>query len=171
MSLPPDDEIAPAFLIPPLNAEMTTVPAGDGELPLSARPPTKMPNPTAEIVPELPMPPAKVETTSAVDPVTRPPTTSPLLPAEIVPELVIPPDTAALPRIRIPASVAVILPAFEMKPLIVLLTTEIAVGAATPAVAMAPAALLTTVPLITELLMRMQEIAAALVMPPRETPT
>jgi len=171
MPLPSDDEIAPPLLIPPLNAETTTVPAWEGKVPSSALPPTKMPCPVAEIVPELPTPPAKVDTTRSVGPVARPPTTIALAPTEIVPELLIPPANAASLEIRIASLVAVMLPALEMEPLIVLPTMKIPLGSAGPAVAMMPAELLTTLPLIVELLIRMQEIPAALLIPPRDTPT
>ena len=64
-----------------------------------ALPPAQMPLPPAEIVPELLMPPEKVEiVTDTVSWLARgctpalPPAQMPLPPAEIVPELLMPPD-------------------------------------------------------------------------------
>ena len=75
----------------PVKVDMAT----DAPLKL-ALPPTKMPLWPAEMVPELLMPPEKVDivTEAVVTPV--PPTKMPLPPAEIIPELLMPPENAAM---------------------------------------------------------------------------
>jgi hypothetical protein len=90
-------------------------------------------------------------------------------PAAIVPELVIPPAMTALSKTRIAALAALIWPALDTAPPIVLLVMVTAVDSGASPIA--PLALLVTAPLIVELLMKMQLIAAVLAMPGSDMPT
>jgi hypothetical protein len=86
--------------MPPLNAEMTALAACEGELAVATLPPTKMPCPAAEIVPELLMPPAKLDIAATPSPPLVVATTAIPSDPEIVPEFVMPPtkvDTVIVP--------------------------------------------------------------------------